>query len=168
MMKIVLLPILSLFIYATHAEVNKILDQQPQQVHIAFGGKSRHTIITCPESFWTQKTKKKIAFTENTNEIVVTWSTMDETPDSLVEYGETDLNNTVRGTSTKFVDGGEAKHSQYIHKVWPFFFYRNPLYIKRLRGFCYPSTGDHQGAEIQHTIFLSLWWIGGMVSGISL
>lgn len=43
---------------------------------------------------------------------------MDNATDPLVEYGETDLSNSVRGTATKFTDGGDAKHSQFIHKVY--------------------------------------------------
>lgn len=42
---------------------------------------------------------------------------MDNTPDSLVEYGENWLENCTTGVTEKFVDGGDAKHTQYIHRV---------------------------------------------------
>nr|XP_006817248.1 PREDICTED: iron/zinc purple acid phosphatase-like protein-like [Saccoglossus kowalevskii] len=48
---------------------------------------------------------------------MVTWSTMTPTDQSIVEYGINTLNIAVNGSSTTFVDGGEAKHTQYIHNV---------------------------------------------------
>lgn len=58
-------------------------------------------------------------FTENVNDIVVTWSTMNDVGKngSVVEYGINGLTLQAHGTSEKFVDGGAAKHSQYIHRV---------------------------------------------------
>lgn len=49
--------------------------------------------------------------------MVVTWSTMDDSAESIVEYGIDGFALTAQGESEKFVDGGSAKHSQYIHKV---------------------------------------------------
>lgn len=57
------------------------------------------------------------SITANTNEIVVTWSTMDNTDESVVEYGIHGYILRAVGKSEKFVDGGSAQHSQYIHKV---------------------------------------------------
>lgn len=68
-----------------------IVWQQPEQVHIAYGS--------------------------NVYEIVVTWSTFNETPNSIVEYGIGGLILQEEGTSKIFVDGGELHRSQYIHKV---------------------------------------------------
>lgn len=51
--------------------------------------------------------------------MVVTWSTMDDSTESIVEYGINGFTLTAQGESEKFVDGGNAKHSQYIHKVKP-------------------------------------------------
>lgn len=68
-----------------------VYDYQPQQVHLSYG--------------------------EKTNDVVVTWSTMDDTPDTLVKYGEKTPNALLTGISTKFVDGGDTKHTQFIHKV---------------------------------------------------
>lgn len=49
--------------------------------------------------------------------IVVTWSTLNDT-ESVVEYS---INSTkllrATGSSTKFVDGGPLKATQYIHRV---------------------------------------------------
>lgn len=80
--------LISLFLKLATAEV---LYYQPEQVHIAYGA--------------------------NIFEIIVTWSTFNETPNSLVEYGIGGLVLQAEGTSTLFVDGGKGKHSQYIHKV---------------------------------------------------
>lgn len=56
---------------------------------------------------------------ENVNEIVITWSTMDDvgSDGSIVEYGINGFALTARGATEKFVDGGPAKHTQYIHRV---------------------------------------------------
>lgn len=64
---------------------------QPEQVHLAFGS--------------------------NVSEIIVTWSTRNDTTDSIVEYGIGGFVLTATGTSELFVDGGSEKHSQYIHRV---------------------------------------------------
>ncbi|KAK9512350.1 hypothetical protein O3M35_000795 [Rhynocoris fuscipes] len=67
------------------------LKYQPEQVHISFG--------------------------DNIDEIVVTWSTFDETPNSVVEYGIDELTERAEGYSKLFVDGGKKKRKQYIHRV---------------------------------------------------
>lgn len=62
----------------------------------------------------------KINFsTDDVNEIVVTWSTMDDVGEdgSIVEYGINGFALTAFGTSEKFVDGGDEQHTQYIHRV---------------------------------------------------
>ncbi|XP_026730139.1 acid phosphatase type 7 isoform X2 [Trichoplusia ni] len=64
---------------------------QPEQVHIAFGDKS--------------------------NDIVVTWSTFNDTQESRVQYGAGIMDQESRGSSKLFVDGGSLKRSQYIHTV---------------------------------------------------
>lgn len=50
-------------------------------------------------------------------EIVVMWSTMDETKESIVKYFLNDEQFESKGHSKLFVDGGDKKHQQYIHKV---------------------------------------------------
>lgn len=59
---------------------------------------------------------------ENVNEIVVTWSTMNDVGEdgSIVEYGINGFALRATGTTEKFVDGGQAQHSQYIHRVSSF------------------------------------------------
>lgn len=60
---------------------------------------------------------------ENVNDIVVTWSTMDDvgSDGSIVEYGINGFALRASGTTQKFVDGGSEKHTQYIHRVsWTF------------------------------------------------
>ncbi|CAB3223364.1 unnamed protein product [Arctia plantaginis] len=64
---------------------------QPEQVHISFGDKI--------------------------NDIVVTWSTFNDTQGSVVQFGKGIMDRTVSGTSKLFVDGGLLKRSQYIHTV---------------------------------------------------
>lgn len=56
-------------------------------------------------------------FTEKSNEVVVTWSTRDDAIESIVEYGFVSLTQRANGTSQQFVDGGDKKKSQYIHRV---------------------------------------------------
>lgn len=55
--------------------------------------------------------------TGNDGEMVVTWSTMDATAESIIEYGIDDYTMLSYGNATKFVDGGAGKHTQYIHRV---------------------------------------------------
>lgn len=65
-------------------------------------------------------------FTEKSNEIVVTWSTRDDTIESIVEYIFDGVMQRANGSSQKFVDGGDKKKSQYIHRVkllFPFLLY---------------------------------------------
>lgn len=64
---------------------------QPEQVHLSYG--------------------------DNKNEIVVTWSTINDTKESIVEYGIGGFVLRATGSATLFTDGGPEKHSQYIHRV---------------------------------------------------
>jgi len=52
------------------------------------------------------------------NEFIVTWSTLDDAGDSIVEYGIQGYILRATGASELFVDGGPAKHSQYMHRVY--------------------------------------------------
>lgn len=56
---------------------------------------------------------------ENVNEIIVTWSTMNDVgkDGSIVEYGIDGYTQNATGSAEKFIDGGTAKRSQYIHRV---------------------------------------------------
>ena len=49
-------------------------------------------------------------------QMVVTWSTRNDTA-SIVQYGTEHLTMVAKGSSTKFVDGGPEKATQYIHRV---------------------------------------------------
>ncbi|XP_014597779.1 PREDICTED: iron/zinc purple acid phosphatase-like protein [Polistes canadensis] len=59
-----------------------------------------------------------ISYGNNVHDIVVTWSTRNDTGESIVEYGIGGFVLTARGNSTLFVDGGSKKKQQYIHRVW--------------------------------------------------
>lgn len=48
----------------------------------------------------------------------MTWSTTDDTEESIVEYGIGGFALTAKGNRTKFVDGGKEKRHQYIHRVY--------------------------------------------------
>ncbi|CAH0755500.1 unnamed protein product [Diatraea saccharalis] len=69
-----------------------ILDNyyQPEQVHISFGAK--------------------------TNDIVATWSTFNDT-ESIVRYGVSSPDQETSGSSEVFVDGGNMKRRQWIHRA---------------------------------------------------
>lgn len=72
--------------------------------------------VSC-QVFWYQPEQIHLAYGDNTSVIVVTWSTMSDTKESVVEYGINGLVLRATGSSRIFVDGGPKKHSQYIHKV---------------------------------------------------
>lgn len=49
--------------------------------------------------------------------MIVTWVTFDATNSSIVEYGETNLDDVAKGKEETFIDGGtEARHI-YMHRV---------------------------------------------------
>ena len=58
-------------------------------------------------------------FKETIHDIIVTWSTRDNTKVSICKYGTKSLTNIQANNKgpTKFVDGGKAKSVQYIHRV---------------------------------------------------
>lgn len=91
-----------------------------------------------------------------------------------MKYGEKEPNTLLIGTATKFVDGGDAKHTQYIHRVgfnWIFCYvvmevggrsfdevrFDPPLNLIQL------IAGDFKRLETKDTICLSLWQYLGMV-----
>lgn len=48
----------------------------------------------------------------------MTWSTRNDTKESIVEFGIGGLVLRAKGNSTLFIDGGVKKQRQYIHRVW--------------------------------------------------
>ncbi|KAF2355295.1 Iron/zinc purple acid phosphatase-like C-terminal domain [Trinorchestia longiramus] len=74
-------------------EGEKVPQWQPRHVHLAYG--------------------------QNTSSVVVTWSTLSPTTESVVEWGVDlfDLNTRTAGNSSVFVDGGSLASTQYIHRV---------------------------------------------------
>lgn len=72
-------------------QTNAQVYYQPEQVHLAYG--------------------------DDTRDIVVTWSTFNDTQISVVEYGIGGYVLRATGSAKLFVDGGPKKHSQYIHRV---------------------------------------------------
>lgn len=82
---------LTLFAFTFGQTSAQIFSYQPEQVHISFG--------------------------KNVSEVVVTWSTFNDTQESLVEYGIGGMILQEKGASKVFIDGGSASHTQYIHTV---------------------------------------------------
>ncbi|XP_044733329.1 acid phosphatase type 7-like [Chrysoperla carnea] len=59
-----------------------------------------------------------LSLSDNSRDIIVTWSTPDKTfGKSIVEYGVDKINLRSVGYRKKFVDGGKAKRAQYVHRV---------------------------------------------------
>ncbi|XP_046967699.1 acid phosphatase type 7 isoform X1 [Vanessa cardui] len=64
---------------------------QPEQIHISFGSKP--------------------------NDIVVTWTTFNNTNESRVQYGEGSMDLEAVGTRTLFTDGGKQRRKMWIHRT---------------------------------------------------
>ncbi|XP_039756844.1 acid phosphatase type 7 isoform X1 [Pararge aegeria] len=64
---------------------------QPEQVHLSFGTQS--------------------------NDMVVTWTTYNDTQESRVQYGELDMDEEAVGGSTLFTDGGKLRRTMWIHRT---------------------------------------------------
>lgn len=73
--------------------------------------------ITNCQVFFYQPEQVHLAYGDNTSEIIVTWSTFNNTKVSIVEYGINGFALSAIGSSKLFVDGGPKKHSQFIHRV---------------------------------------------------
>lgn len=54
---------------------------------------------------------------ESESELVVTWTTWNNTDESVVKYGINGPVLKASGTSNLFEDGGELHRTQYIHRV---------------------------------------------------
>ncbi|KAK9710622.1 Calcineurin-like phosphoesterase [Popillia japonica] len=67
--------------------------------------------------FYYQPEQVHLSYGKNVYEIVVTWSTFNDTKSSVVEYGIGGMILQAEGTSKLFVDGGPERHAQYIHRV---------------------------------------------------
>lgn len=74
--------------------------------------------LTVANVIYYQPEAVHLAYGDNIHDIVVTWSTRNDTEESIVEYGIGGLILTAQGNSTLFIDGGNEKQKQYIHRVW--------------------------------------------------
>lgn len=72
------------------------------------------SFVNCSD--WYQPEQVHLSFGNNVSEVVVTWSTKNDT-ESLVKYGIGLFQLTAKGASEIFVDGGEKRNFQYIHRV---------------------------------------------------
>ncbi|XP_041468978.1 acid phosphatase type 7-like [Lytechinus variegatus] len=69
--------------------------------------------------FKTQPEQIHISATGDVTEMTVTWSTFNQTKQSVVYFGLSlgNLSSVAKGSATKFVDEGPERHTQYIHRV---------------------------------------------------
>ena len=49
--------------------------------------------------------------------MTITWTTLGKVNSSVVEYGTVKLDLVAKGNATKFVDGGAARRTIWIHRV---------------------------------------------------
>lgn len=80
-------------------------------------GSCGHNFVQSLKIDYYQPRHVHLAYGESTLEIVVTWSTLNATEKSLVEFGPGDLTSSVEGVATRFEDGGAEKRFQFIHRV---------------------------------------------------
>ncbi|GFR97177.1 purple acid phosphatase [Elysia marginata] len=67
---------------------------------------------------WYEPEQVHIAIGESSDQMIIVWNTVNDTKESKVLYGlKGKLNQTVSGSRTKFVDGGEEKRTQFVHRV---------------------------------------------------
>ena len=55
---------------------------------------------------------------ESSRQMVVTWTTFDQTSNSTVYFGTGSLDKVAYGHQTKFIDGGNEKRQMFIHRVY--------------------------------------------------
>jgi hypothetical protein len=78
----------------------------------------QYCTLTCLSLFNVIKQLFVLLFDADTlNDIIVTWNTVNDTQESVVEYGDGGLTLTAKATCTLFVSGGKEKRKQYIHRV---------------------------------------------------
>ncbi|KAF2900593.1 hypothetical protein ILUMI_05593 [Ignelater luminosus] len=73
------------------------------------------SFISCSD--WYQPEQVHLSFGNNVSEVVVTWSTKNNTKESIVKYGIGTLSLSAKGVSKIFIDGGRKQNFQYIHRV---------------------------------------------------
>ncbi|CAD6208214.1 GSCOCG00010467001-RA-CDS [Cotesia congregata] len=74
--------------------------------------------ITSADVIHYQPEAVHLSYGEKINDLVVTWSTKNDTKESIVEYGIDGFITRSKGTRTRFVDGGNKKREQFIHRVY--------------------------------------------------
>ncbi|XP_072023967.1 acid phosphatase type 7-like [Amphiura filiformis] len=77
------------------------------------------SMVTAWDPIWLQPEQVHLSATGDPTQMMVTWSTFNDTKESTVEFGfqVENMTMTAYGSRTKFVDGGPEKHTQYIHRV---------------------------------------------------
>ncbi|XP_022082973.1 acid phosphatase type 7-like [Acanthaster planci] len=73
-------------------------------------------IVGIDGQLMSQPEQVHLSATGDVTEMIVTWSTFNDTP-SVVQYGKVQPSNNAIGSSTKFVDGGSLHRAQFIHRV---------------------------------------------------
>lgn len=56
-------------------------------------------------------------YIDHSNDIVVTWSTLEKPQKCFVKFGKQNTDTTVIGDTTNFVDGGEEQRVIFMHKA---------------------------------------------------
>lgn len=110
----------------------------------------------------------RVLLPESVLDMVVTWSTRDNTKESICEYGIDSIDDNAAISPdgpTLFVDGGAKKAKQYIHRVSSRG-EKTAWMIDIVIDYSYRYTGDAAAVAAQQHLPLPLWQPARLVSNL--